>query len=373
MAREIHPLTETDLPELRQFLIAGFHAESDPDFAALEVLRWKYLEPLESTAATDSEHNHHEDLTLGTDVDGLCNAPLSYIARDDTGPIIGHLGLCRTVFEGARLTTQGGVKTIHIIDWLGAPGYRSIGMSLMRHAHQSAPTQFGLGVSEAALLVGERAGYRLRNFVPVYNRPLRSGYWLRTRRLGPLKRGLKLVPDALRHFAQPDAHARIAINLKQTRTFGIEITPIIEKAKFHVILTRRDAARLNAFLRFPRQAISGWHVVDADGQLRGFALLNLIPKDHGHTRIGKIVDCLLDNIEPDFWHAVVLALTQELMRQGADVAQAYASTPWTASALRQSGYTTRFTVKFHIRDRLGLIPHNDTFHLTPLEGDYAYT
>ena len=35
-------------------------------------------------------------------------------------------------------------------------------MSLMRLAHQGAATQFGLGVSQAALVVGERAGYELR-------------------------------------------------------------------------------------------------------------------------------------------------------------------------------------------------------------------
>ena len=69
----------------------------------------------------------------------------------------------------------------------------------------------------------------------------------------------------------------------------------------------------------------------------------------------------------------MLALTRELARQGADLAQAYASTPWTAEALRRSGYASRFAVKFHIRDRLGLIPHDAMFHLTPLEGDYAYT
>jgi hypothetical protein len=365
MGREIHALREADLPELRQFLIAGFQADSDADFAALDVLRWKYLKPPESTAT--------EDVTPGTDVDSLCDAPLSYIARDDTGPIIGHLGLCRTAFEGADLLTHGGVKTIHIIDWLGAPGYRSIGMSLMRCAHQSAPTQFGLGVSEAALLVGERAGYQLRGLVPVYNRLLRPTYWLRTKGLGPIKRGLKLVRDALGCLSQPRAHTQVAIKLQRTSAFGIEVTPITEKAKLYAILTRRDPARLNAFLRFPRQAVSGWYVVDAKGQLRGLALLNLIPKDHGYTRIGKIIDCLLDNIEPDFWHAVVLALTQELARQGADVAQAYASTPWTISAFRQNGYTSRFAVKFHIRDRLGLVPRGDTFHLTPLEGDYAYT
>ena len=50
--------------------------------------------------------------------------------------------------------------------------------------------------------------------------------------------------------------------------------------------------------------------------------------------MGKIVDCLLDDIDIDRWHAAILALTHELASQGADLAQAYASTPWTAEALQ---------------------------------------
>ena len=82
---------------------------------------------------------------------------------------------------------------------------------------------------------------------------------------------------------------------------------------------------------------------------------------------------MLDDIEVDLWHGAVLALTRELARQGADLAEAYASTPWTAEALRRSGYTSRFGVKLNVRDRLKLIPRDATFHITPLEGDYAYT
>ena len=98
----------------------------------------------------------------------------------------------------------------------------------------------------------------------------------------------------------------------------------------------------------------------------------MVPTDQGRTRTGKIVDCLLDDIDIDHWHAAMLALTDELACQGADLVQVYASTPWTVEALRRGGFRSRFSVKFHIRDRQGLIPHGVIFHLTPLEGDYAY-
>lgn len=80
-------------------------------------------------------------------------------------------------------------------------------------------------------------------------------------------------------------------------------------------------------LRFPRQMMSGWYLRDSTGRLRGLAVLNIIPTDHGRTRVGKVVDCLLDNIDVDHWHAAMFALTSELKHQDADVVQAYASTP----------------------------------------------
>ena len=91
-------------------------------------------------------------------------------------------------------------------------------------------------------------------------------------------------------------------------------------------------------LQFPRQTMTGWHLLDATGRLCGLAMLNVIPNDQGRTRTGKIVDCLLHDIAVDSWHVAILALTNVLARQGADLAQAYASTPWMAEALRKSGY-----------------------------------
>ena len=88
MTRDIRPLTPDDLPELSRFLTAGFHAPPDSDFAAPEVLRWKYLEP-----AGDE-----------TDLD----TARSYVARDEGGRIVGHLGLCRTEFEGQALAASAG-------------------------------------------------------------------------------------------------------------------------------------------------------------------------------------------------------------------------------------------------------------------------
>jgi hypothetical protein len=364
MTRDIRPLTLDDLPELSRFLTAGFHTPPDADFAAPEVLRWKYLEPLGPRV-----------LAQGDGAGSTANGPRSYIARGgESGAIIGHIGLCRTAFEGQGIAgPQGRASTIHIIDWLGSPDHRSVGMSLMRKAHEGVDTQFGLGVSQAALGVGERAGYELRSLVPVYLRVLRTGYWLRAGGFRSRERVPRLARDIISRWTRRAAVPRATLVLQRISAFEAEIVPIVDRAKTHAVFTRRDPARLNEMLRFPRQSMSGWHLRDDTGRLRGLAMLNLVPKDQGRTRTGKIVDCLLDNNDPALWHAATLALTRELARQGADLAQAYASTPCAVEALSQSGYTSRFAVKFHIRDRLELIPRDATFHLTPLEGDYAYT
>ena len=192
MRREIRPLTPTDIPELSQFLTTGFHASADADYAAPDVLRWKYLE---------------QDEPREADTTGLM-AARSFIAQDERGAIIGHLGLCRTAFEGQALAPHGGhVPTIHIIDWLGSPEHRAVGTSLMRKAHEEVATQFGLGVSQAALVVGERIGYELRSFVPVYTRVIRAGYWLRTSGLNPVSRALRLTREITSRLMQRPGEA----------------------------------------------------------------------------------------------------------------------------------------------------------------------
>jgi hypothetical protein len=361
MTREIRPLAPEDLLELSRFLTSGFHVSPDADFAAPEVLRWKYLDA-EPSAPAD------EVRAVGGD------APRSLVARDEAGRIIGHLGVCRTAFEGKALAAAGGrIETLHVIDWLGSHGHKALGASLLRRAQQGVATQFAVGATEVATAIGERSGYEVRDRVPVYTRVLRAGYWLRAGGLGPWQRGLRLARETAGRLIRPASAPRAVIVLRRAARFGSEIGPIVESAGEHAILTSRTPVRLNAVLDFPRQAMSGWHLLNADGRLSGLAVLNIIPKDGGRTRTGKVVDCLLDGDDIDAWHAAFAALTGELARQGADLTQAYGSTPWAAEALRRNGYTSRFGVKFILRDRQGLIPKEAMFYFTPLDGDYAYT
>jgi hypothetical protein len=353
MTHDIRPLRPDDLDDLRQFLTAGFHTPPTAGFAAREVLWWKYLEPR-------GEGDEQKEPVR------------SFIARDSAGSLIGHVGICPTTFVGTAIPGSG-VRTLHMIDWLGSAQHRSVGASLMRKAHEGVPTQFGLGGSDAGRAVIKRGGYELREQVPVYQRVLRSGYWLRDQDLGVVQRGVRLARDLAHNLRERPHATQVRINLQRVDSFSTEILPIVEEAKKHAILTHRTPAQLGYFLRFPGQAMSGWQLLDDDARLRGFAILNLASQDHGAVRRGKIVDCLLERVDVDLWHAAIMALTHELRQQGADIAQSFGSTPWMAEALRRCGFVSRFTLEFSLRDRQGLIPRTSPFHLTPIEADYAYT
>ena len=63
----------------------------------------------------------------------------------------------------------------------------------------------------------------------------------------------------------------------------------------------------------------------------------------GAVRIGRIADCVLDDPSPDAWHAAVAALTAELRRRGADLAESFGAAPWMAegSAAAATGSGSR--------------------------------
>ena len=342
MTHAIRPTEPDDLPALSRFLTEGFHAPADADFAAVDVLRWKYFDPR-----------------------GGADGPRSYLALDE-GEIIGHVGLCPARFQGPGLPPEG-VSTVHMIDWFSARPGSSIGAYLMLRAHRGTETQYGFGGSQAGRSVIDRGGYQLVARVPVYQKVLRPGYRLRAGGPRKLARWLRdLARMVLRRGRRPGR----TIELRPVDDFGPEVEPVLDAYRSRAVFTSRDPALLNHVLRYPRPCLSGWRLVD-EGRLAGFAVLSLVRQ--GKTHVGKVVDCVLDDPDPALWHAAIDALTGELRRQGADVALGFGSTPWMARALEAAGYRPLHDLEFRLRDKGGLVPRQAPFHLTPLEADYAYT
>jgi hypothetical protein len=346
MTREIEPLRPDDIPELSRFLTAGFHTAPDADFAAPDVLRWKYFDPR-----------------------GGGDVPRSYVAREG-GRIIGHLGVCTGSFLG-RAVPGGEVSTLHMIDWLSAQRGSSIGAHLMMRAHRQTQTQtqYGLGGSTAGRSVGGGGGYSLVDTVPVFQKVVRPTYRLRAPQEGRAQALAGWARDWVRTVRNRGRAPRARVELRAVRAFGPEVEPILDAYQAHAVFTNRRPELLNHLLRYPRGGITGWLLV-RDGAVRGFALLSMVRR--GVVRIGKLTDCVLDDLDPAAWHAAVHALTGELRAQSADVVQGFASTAWMARALQECGFIEAHRLEFRLRDRSRLLPPGATFHLTPLEADYAY-
>jgi hypothetical protein len=352
MTLEIRPLRPDDLTDLSRFLAEGFGAPAGADFAAPDVLRWKYLDP------------------IAIDVGGGGGeAPRSFVACEGGGRIVGHVGACPTAFEGPGLPPRG-VSTLHMIDWLGSREHRSVGTALMRQAQRGAETQYVLVANERARRVTRGAGYEPVAEVPVFRKVLRAGYRWKVPGHGPAGRLLRVARDAARMATNPGRSPRVAVELRRVSGFGPEAARILDDFRTRAVLTGRCPGRLNHALLFPRPGMSGWLIL-AEGDPRGFALLNVAGQ--GPVRAGKVVECLVEGQDAGLWHAAVSALAAELARQGADLAVAFGGTPWMALALRQSGFAESHRLEFTLRDRRGLIPRGAPFHLSPFEADSAYT
>ena len=344
----IGPPTLDDIPELSRFLREGFRAPADAEFAAPDVLRWKYLDPRPG-------------------IDG----PRSLVARDEDGRIVGHVGLDRTTWQSPGAPESEAVPTFHMLDWLAAPGHRGVGASLMRRANATAPTQYGFGGSEAGRKVIARAGYDPLPSVPVFRRVLRPLH--RLREPGPLPGRLARI---LRDLARPDRPARglgrDRDNLRPVPNFAAEpaIPDLIGRCEPPLLCTDRGRGRLDALLRYPRGGPVGF-VRESGGDASGFGVVNLFRA--GTVRIGKIVELFLSGREPAKWAVGFVSLASELARRGADVALACGANPWEVEGLRLAGFREVYRLDLQLRDPSHLLPREADLHVTFLEVDYGFT
>jgi hypothetical protein len=347
MAREIRPTRPDEIPEVSQFLVSHFGTGPEAQFAAPDVLHWKYFDPR-----------------------GDRDAPRSLVAFED-GVLVGHGAMCHGWFHYTG-DPSFKVSVMHGIDWVSSPMHPSTGAFLMIRGHHYSETQYALNYNESAKRVIERAGYELLAQVPVYLKVLNPVHRLRGSS-GPRSRAMALARtarDLARKAVHPGRKPRLAVTLRPVEQFGAEVCEVLDRCNLNVVYTSRQPAWLNHALRYPRSKLTGW-LIEHESALRGFALLNVVRQ--GETRLGKIVECFLDSGPPELWHAAIWELTAALRAQGADIAECFASTPWMTEALRSSGFYRAHELNFLLRDRKKRLPQGAVFHLTPFEADYAYS
>ncbi len=346
--REIVPTHLDDLRELSRFLCKGFAVPEDARFASAEILNWKYFDP-----------------------DGFGQGARSYLVRE-AGKIVGHVGICRCRFlipRGEKEVFFQEVPSLQIIDWLVESQGKGIGAYMMMHAHQGAPTQIGMGTSKAARKVGEAFDYRLVMDVPVYERSLRPLHRFKIIEEPLWKRSARFGRDLLRVASRGSSREKPSVELDQVHSFDANDQSLFLDASIPIVRMARPTESLNHMLRYPGGSIKGFRII-RKGRLVGAAILSLVSRKG--VRLAKIVELWTIEDHKTRVHAIN-TLEYIAVEWKADLVQCYASSPLLEKDLGTAGFSRAFDVSFHIRDKTELIHKDATFHMTPYEGDYAYT
>ena len=295
--------------------------------------------------------------------------PRSFVSRE-AGAIIGHVGVCPSAFVGGPQQGAGGgpVATFHMVDWLGSVGHPGLGSALMHHVHPMAPTQYILGGTAAARRAFDANHYERLADVPVFQKVLRAGYRLRASSRPSARAVVAASRDALRIASRRGRATEQPLALRRVTEFG-DVQELADASGRSAISTERSAARLNHLLRHPCGTLEGYLLLER-GRVRGLAMLNILQQ--GRSRIGRIVECLLDDPSTGLFRSAIVALVAVLRDRGIDAVFGCGSTPWSADAYRDLGFVEAFRMESRLRDRSGLLPRAGPFHLTFLEADYSY-
>lgn len=338
----IEPIQQEDITELRTYLLKGFHESADSEVFSSDVLLWKYFDPR-----------------------GEDGFPRGFVARKG-GNIVGFIGLCPSVFMLSGSLES--IPTVTAIDWLATERGAHVGSTLMEKVFMNTRFQYMIGGTTASKKAFNRLGFKPCLDMPIFGRTLRPLHHFRQPRQSPVGKALlKMIRDYGRK--QLRRKPSTVIELRRVHAFGDEVRSITDACRMDAVTVERSPELMNHFLRYPRQTISGWHLM-RNGTLVGFALLSVVQR--GPRRVGKIVDCFLNCIVPEVWHSAMDALTQELGSQAADSAVSYGTTPWMEIALKLSGYVQQGYTPLVLRDPENLIPTSSRFYLTMMEADHAY-
>jgi hypothetical protein len=357
-----------ELPELRQFLVEGFGGDESAVCFDEGVLRWKYFLPIGNDSSSRSLIVRHE------------------------GKILGHIGMCPREFY---VPGKGRISTVHFIDWLASREHPLVGVTVMMRGCEMAQTQYGVGGSAQGRAMLGQLGYEQVGSVGDYVRVISPGYRLRSPG-GGMRKYAAAMRDAGRVWGTRVRKPGVEVEVRRVEEFGEEVERVVGAVEYECVFTSRDSDLLNYYLRFPLgkgesevgegapsaltpalsqgtgrggKRITGWTICLQE-EVRGFALLGIFEEDG--AKCGRIIECFLSSAESQMWHAAVWALVRELKSRDVEIISCYASSPWLREGLEGCGFYLQRDLPLTLRDGEGLVPRDLPFHLTRLEGDYAY-
>lgn len=336
---EIAPTSLDDIEPLGKFLTAGFGTPPDAPFARPDVLRWKYFPETPPPF------------------------PLSYVAKAE-GEIVGHVGVAPARFLGAGLASE--IPAIHMIDWLRDPACPSLGVALMRRVHRLTDVQFAIYGSAAAQKVMRASGYAPIQAIPLWRRLLRPSAHVR------LQPGFKGWAKFARDLIPCGGGGPTGdFAFEETDRFDDRVADLSSRSPSSgdTIVTARDQARLNHLLGCPAVRMIGGWITTRRRETAGWAILCLLERDG--VRFGKVVDLSLATDDPGGWAGVIGALTARLRAEGAEVIDAFHGDPLASEGFRRRGFRAIDRLDLLMRDREAKLPAGASYHLTPIEADYA--
>jgi hypothetical protein len=340
----IRPIERDDIAAVSKFLTSGFATLVDAEFAAPDVLEWKYFDSIGDTAS-----------------------PRGLIAFDRE-QIVSFVGICPTSIVLGSSTEH--ISAGHGMDWLASRAHPAVGVHLYNRANESIAVPFVIGGTPMATEIRKRMGWTFPVQVSRFCRILKPLHRLRRPTDDVLwKALLKIGRDYARQVLISPQAPKVALELKPIEMFGDEVEQISRDCGMIDVHTRRTAALLNHFLRYPRAGISGWLIMQ-DAKVRGYAMLSVLYREQ--KWLGRIVDCFMDCPDYNLWYSALHNLTRQLGILGADLAECYGSTSWMERALRSNGYHFQRVSPLAVRDVNQLIPKEASFFLTALEGDHGF-
>jgi hypothetical protein len=338
---DIRLLEPGDLANLNCFLAAGFGTSTDAEFASLDVLRWKYI---------DTDCSYKALVALD------CDKIVGFVGVDLTRLVLGCSSEQVTAGQG--------------IDWLASKSNVAVGVLVYEHSNSFSDVQFVIGGSPTAVALRRRLGWQFPSDVGVYCKELSPIHQWHACAGGPLwKAALRFGRYCIRQISLSCKQPNCGLRLRRVTEFGDEIERVIHACQMGELHTLRTSQRLNHYLRYPSGNVTGWLLEDAN-QVRGFALLNVSVGERG--RVGHVVDCFMDTMQPNLWQSALYALTQQLRTQGADLSLCYASTKWMSDALSGCGYHLQGSLPLATRDPKILLPSGASMYLTQLEADHGF-
>jgi hypothetical protein len=248
--------------------------------------------------------------------------------------------LARLTALVSPLTGALTAEAVTISDW--ASRERREGFNLYRQAI-AGRVLISLGDSEASQRVKAKLGLGVVSQMKVHKRAIRPG--------------LGVTPEKSRSIRAHRGSA--AMRAVPVKTFGQELSPLLQFTPSPWSWTRRTLAGVNAVLDCPAGKQIGYLLLNGDARQVGYAILAL---RSGECRL---IDFLMASNEVSDWANGIAAVLPQAHAQDAEFICAVSTCRLMASALKDNGVRAVYSVP--VVSQIGM--DLQRVHLTMTDGD----